>query len=342
MKLLKNCPLLFATAVVSVILSCLTFALKDELYGDYAEGYDSAKMPLFSVMMKGMADGVFPWDGIADIRAIDEKFLAGRQTADGTEKPVDETITAKEQETEIKPEPEVTKEPENTDVSGNDVSGNSDISGNDISGNSEEETYEFCEVTDDYFDDALFIGDSRTVGLSEYVDALDTRATFYSKVSLTIYTVLEKPFLKMEGRKGKLTVDEALSENQFGKIYIMLGLNEMGTGDLERFVNKYAEVIARIRELQPDAIIYIQGIMHVTGDKSDNDKIFNNPNINARNEALSQLANNQDIFYIDMNESVDDEDGNLIKELSFDDVHLKASAYERWHQYLLQHAIVKD
>ena len=89
-------------------------------------------------------------------------------------------------------------------------------------------------------------------------------------------------------------------------------------------------------------IIYIQGIMHVTADKSDVDKHFNNPNINERNEAISQLADNKTIFYIDMNESVDDEEGNLLKELSFDDVHLKASAYERWHQYLLQHAIVKE
>ena len=341
MKLLKYCPLLFATAVVSIILSCLTFALKDELYGDYAEGYDSAKMPFFSVMMKGMADGVFPWDGVADIRAIDEKFLAGRQSEEATETPTQETVTAKETE---QPQPVQETEPEETDISGNDVSGNSDISGNDISGNSEEEEegYEFCEVTDEYFEDAVFIGDSRTVGLSEYVEALDTRATFYSKVSLTIYTVLDKPFLKMEGKKGKITVDEALSENQFGKVYIMLGLNEMGTGNINTFIAKYSEVIARVRELQPDAIIYIQGIMHVTADKSDNDKLFNNPNINERNEALSQLANDEDIFYIDMNESVDDEDGNLIKELSFDGVHLKASAYERWHQYLLQHAIVKE
>ncbi|RKM58001.1 acylhydrolase [Butyrivibrio sp. X503] len=340
MKLLKYCPLLFATAVVSIILSCLTFALKDELYGDYAEGYDSAKMPFFSVMMKGMADGVFPWDGVADIRAIDEKFLAGRQSEETTETPTQETVTAKETE---EPQPVQETEPEETDISGNDVSGNSDISGNDISGNSEEEEgYEFCEVTDDYFEDAVFIGDSRTVGLSEYVEALDTKATFYSKVSLTIYTVLDKPFLKMEGKKGKITVDEALSENQFGKVYIMLGLNEMGTGNINTFITKYSEVIARIRELQPDAIIYIQGIMHVTADKSDNDKLFNNPNINERNEALSQLANDEDIFYIDMNESVDDEDGNLITEISFDGVHLKASAYERWHQYLLQHAIVKE
>ena len=161
-------------------------------------------------------------------------------------------------------------------------------------------------------------------------------------MSLSIHKVLEEDFLKDE-EGNKMTVDEALQNDEpYGKIYIMLGLNEIGTGTTETFVAKYAEVVARIRELQPDAIIYIQGIMHVTQNKSDNDKIFNNPTINERNEALSHLANNVDIFYIDMNEAVDDENGNLLEDLSTDDIHLKASAYERWHQYLLHHAIVKD
>ena len=152
---------------------------------------------------------------------------------------------------------------------------------------------------------------------------------------------MNKEFVKTEDGR-KITVDQALSEHQFAKIYIMLGLNEIGTGNTEYFCNKYKEVLDRIRELQPDAIIYIQGIMHVTAHKSDNDKHFNNTNINERNEALSQFADNKTIFYMDMNEAVDDENGNLIAELSFDDVHLKASSYQRWYEFLLNHGIVKE
>jgi lysophospholipase L1-like esterase len=122
----------------------------------------------------------------------------------------------------------------------------------------------------------------------------------------------------------------------------MLGLNEIGTGTPETFAEAYGEVIDQIRELQPDAIIYIQGIMHVTAHKSDNDKHFNNYNINRRNEEIAKFADNKTIFYIDMNEAVDDENGNLMDELTFDDVHLKASSYDRWYQYLLNHGIVRD
>ena len=89
-------------------------------------------------------------------------------------------------------------------------------------------------------------------------------------------------------------------------------------------------------------MIFIQGIMHVTEKKSSTDKYFNNANVDMRNEAISQLADNKTIFYMDMNEAVDDGNGNLDSSLTFDDVHLKASSYERWYEFLLDHGIVKD
>ncbi|MEE3494679.1 MAG: GDSL-type esterase/lipase family protein [Butyrivibrio sp.] len=308
MNCFKTCPLLAGIVMFSIIVSILSFILKGTLYSEYATDFDPAELPFFVLMAKGVSDGVMPWE------ALDKEKMAARNKAN--EEAANALLA---------------------DVSGNDVSAN------DVPEEEEEaEKYELVEVTDDYFTDALFIGDSRTVGLSEYCEGLDDKAKFYAKVSLSIHKVLEEDFLKDE-EGNKMTVDEALQNDEpYGKIYIMLGLNEIGTGTTETFVAKYAEVVARIRELQPDAIIYIQGIMHVTQNKSDNDKIFNNPTINERNEALSHLANNVDIFYIDMNEAVDDENGNLLEELSTDDIHLKASAYERWHQYLLHHAIVKD
>ncbi|MCR5671448.1 MAG: acylhydrolase, partial [Butyrivibrio sp.] len=130
-------------------------------------------------------------------------------------------------------------------------------------------------------------------------------------------------------------------QEQYSKIYIMLGLNEIGTGNEGYFAQAYVDVLHKIEDLQPDAIIYIQGIMHVTEAKSSNDKNFNNDRINLRNKVLSELADNRRVFYIDMNGEVDDGRGNLDSDLSFDDVHLKASAYERWHQFLLHNAIVR-
>ena len=324
MKILKKCPILVGIVVITIALSIVSFIFKDTVYAGYADKYESGDIPLLALALKGATDEVFPWSNASQEALLPQDMQPDEPDASTQqEESVTDTETPGDQ-----PEPE-----EAAYISGDDVSEDS------ISGDSEDITYEFTEVDDDYFTDALFIGDSRTVGLSEYCEPLDTRATFYAKISLTIFDVFKKEFIKTD--EGRIGLEEALTQNQYGKIYIMLGLNEIGTGDSEYFKNAYAEVIDKIRELQPDAIIYIQGIMHVTAHKSDVDKNFNNEKINVRNAAISELADNKNVFYIDMNEAVDDEEGNLEEGLSFDDIHLKASSYERWYEFLLHNAIVR-
>ena len=190
--------------------------------------------------------------------------------------------------------------------------------------------------------DALFIGDSRTVGLCEYAGMRD-RATFYAATSLTIYNVFESPKKVAQLDDGtKVTIEEALSQKQFKKIYIMLGINELGRGTTQSFFTVYADTVNRIRQLQPEAIIFVQGIMRVSGEKSRTDKVFNNAAINERNEALAAMANNQDIFYLEVNDAVCDANGDLVTEYTFDQIHLKAKYYQLWKNYLLGHGIVRD
>lgn len=201
-------------------------------------------------------------------------------------------------------------------------------------------TYSFQTVTEDYFDDAVFIGDSRTVGLFEY-GGIEERADFYAKISLTIYDALTEELAKDKETGKKITVEEALMQKEYGKVYLMLGINELGTGTTDTFMEEYEKVVARIRELQPNAIIYVQGIMKVTGKKDGEDDIFNNTNIEDKNRAIAKLADNRDIFYIDVNEVVCDGEGNLNAEYTIDEVHLKAKYYEIWKHFLLEHGIVR-
>ena len=104
----------------------------------------------------------------------------------------------------------------------------------------------------------------------------------------------------------------------------------------------YAASVARFRELQPNAVIFVQGIMKVAKEKSDSDAIFNNAGISERNERIAALADGIDIFYIDMNEAVCDEEGNLNAELTFDNIHLFGSKYGAWVDFLLSHGIMKN
>jgi hypothetical protein len=197
----------------------------------------------------------------------------------------------------------------------------------------------FTKVEDSYFDDAVFIGDSRMVGLSQYCPELDSRATFFAKKSLTIFNLQKDAWIDVENGP-KETIFEALSKISFSKVYIMVGINEIGRGTNDSYRDAYADVINRILEIQPDALIFINSTMHVTKEKSDGDELYNNGNINVRNAALFELVDNQHIFYLNVNDMLDDGEGNLDASLSGDGVHLKGSCYEPWHQYLLFNGIV--
>ena len=192
--------------------------------------------------------------------------------------------------------------------------------------------YPFVTVDESYFDDALFIGDSRTVGLHDYTD-LSEHADFLCKTSLTIYKVLEENF------KGMGTVEEVLKKKQYGKIYIMVGINELGRGTTEDFMAKYTEVVDTLHEWDPDARIIIQGIMKVSGKKDAEDKVFNNSNITGRNHAIATLTDNYHIFYIDMNEAVCDEEGNLNAEYTHDQIHLLGMYNDLWKDFLMTKGI---
>ncbi|CBK75645.1 hypothetical protein CIY_31480 [Butyrivibrio fibrisolvens 16/4] len=197
----------------------------------------------------------------------------------------------------------------------------------------------YTPVDDSYFDDAVFIGDSRMVGLSQYCEALDSRATFFAKKSLTIYNIQNDAWIETENGP-KETIFEALSKISFSKVYIMVGINEIGRGTNEGYHDAYEDVINRILQIQPDALIFINSTMHVTKERGEDDPVYNNGNINVRNAALFDLVDRQHIFFLNINDVVDDEEGNLDASLTGDGVHLKGSCYEPWHQYLLNNGIV--
>ena len=196
----------------------------------------------------------------------------------------------------------------------------------------------YHSVDDSYFDDAVFIGDSRTVGMYEY-SGLEETSTFYASTGLTIYKMFDSAIVSVPGQKKKITVEEALSEKQFAKIYLMIGINEMGTGTVESFMKTYGEAVQHLRELQPDAIIYLQAIMKVTTERSEQGDYITNEGIDARNEEIAKLADDKTIFYLDVNPYICDETGGMVASYTYDGVHLKARYIPIWLDFLKEHAI---
>lgn len=195
----------------------------------------------------------------------------------------------------------------------------------------------FSEVPDEYFRDALFIGDSRTVGLKMYAPI--EGATYFASVGLDVYEI-EDTEVEVD-EVGLITLTDLLKKNKYGKIYIMLGINELGF-DYNTNLVKYKKLIDSIRKLQPETIIFIEANLRVGPDKSNNDATTNNANIDRFNEAISKFANNIDSVYIDVNPIFDDGYGNLNPESTGDDVHLYANYYTDWVNWFKTVGVVTD
>ena len=198
-----------------------------------------------------------------------------------------------------------------------------------------ETDYPYIKVNKSYFDDALFIGDSRIEGLALY-SGLDN-AQFAYMEGLTTFGLMSEKI----AANGTATLTDLLSSQTFKKIYIMLGINEAGY-NTDSYVSSYMDAVSQIQALQPDAVIFMMGCMHVSSDYSDTHDIVNNDNIDEKNGAIAAYADGIKLFYLDMNTVVDDGKGGLIKDYTWDDIHLQAQYYSVWEDYLYSHGLKDD
>ena len=186
---------------------------------------------------------------------------------------------------------------------------------------------------EDYFSDALFLGDSRTVGF--YLYARIPGATYFARTSMNVYNAFDK---KVSETSDTASYDlaELLTKKKFGKIYILLGINEIGYS-YTSIVSNYSKIIDYIKQYQPDAKIIIQSNMHVTKKKSDtNPNTFSNTRIDELNRRLSQLADNKKVFYLGFEKIFDGADGAMSSEYSGDGIHLYGKCYKLWRDWMLE------
>lgn len=186
---------------------------------------------------------------------------------------------------------------------------------------------------DSYFDDALFIGDSRMVGIDEYGDI--DNADYFCSVGLASYKIDKED---IDG----LTFSEMLSSKTYGKIYIMAGINEAGNY-LPSTEKAFKSMIDEIRAAQPDAPIYLMANLQVTTSKSSEGYITNDM-INNLNTSLKMIAGEygERVYYLDINDSFELSDGTLNPDITGDGVHIYAKYYLEWCQAIRDNTVVYD
>ena len=287
-------------AVFWVAMSLAGFLGQNTVYAGYS--VDVRTTPYFVLVLQGIHDHIFPWSGSADDNL---EPIAVQQYPK-------EHIRMTEPGQEAAP---------------------SDISEQEAEPGPEKKTFQ--EVGDDYFDDAVFIGDSRTEGMILNTGLWNTTAYVYK--GLMVNTVFTKPVVNINGEK--IPVMDALKSTNFSKVYIMLGINETGWAYSPVFQEKYKDIIDAVQEINPDAFIYIQGIIPVSDKVSSEHPYITNSKIAEYNRLLQELAEEKEVYFIDTKNAVMSTNGALPEDAATDGIHLVNVYCQKWLDYLKTHTV---
>ena len=193
-------------------------------------------------------------------------------------------------------------------------------------------------VTSSYFDDAVFIGDSLTVGIKHY-DVMSNTTVFAATG-----VGLENIFTKQAIKQGEttLTILDALSRHSAKKVYIMLGANSL-MSNFDHLIKQYGLLIDEVlKRTNDDTIIYVQSVLPI------NEPLFHvkyapntttNADIDRFNEKLCALAAEKGVYYLDVASAFKDENNAMPESNTPDGMHIISSQYVVWFDYLKTHAL---
>ena len=181
---------------------------------------------------------------------------------------------------------------------------------------------------DSFFADAAILGNSLVDGLRMY-SKLKT-ADFYCGTSMSVYTAMNNKTVRLKNGTYGTQLD-AMAQKRYGKVYIELGINEIG-GSVDTFIKNYRAMLDKIRAAQPNADIYIMAITP-TG-RARIGTSYNRDRVKMYNAALYRLAADWGCWYLDDFTPLADSSGYLPNASTWDGVHLYAAKYADWENII--------
>ena len=181
---------------------------------------------------------------------------------------------------------------------------------------------------DSFFANTAILGNSLIDGLRMYAK-LKT-VDFYCGTSMSVKSAMNsKKVLLKSGAYG--TQLDAMAQKQYDKVYIELGINEIG-GSLDSFIQLYGTMIDKIKDSQPKADIYIMAITPTSRAKVNTS--FNRDRVIMYNNALYKLAGERECYYLDVFTPLADSEGYLPKADTWDGVHFVKAKYADWEEII--------
>ncbi|WP_271814240.1 GDSL-type esterase/lipase family protein [Clostridium beijerinckii] len=135
------------------------------------------------------------------------------------------------------------------------------------------------------------------------------------------------------------SMEQCIFELEPSKIFINIGTNDMNTENYkeEKLIRNYDKILTNINERLPNCKVYIMAYYPVNADadfpgvdKEFKERMFKtrtNDVILKANEAVKELAKRHNYEFINVNNGLIDEEGNLKEEFSIEGIHMWPDAY---------------
>jgi|GEM_PF-111523 len=191
-----------------------------------------------------------------------------------------------------------------------------------------------------YFDDATFIGDSLTQGISLYNGNTFPGSDIAAWKGCSPMTLLDRQMTQPDGT----TVDalDYIVSTAPAKVYLLLGSNALTSQTDEVILKYYEKFLDALGERLPGVMIYIQSIPTVVREeeaaRAKKGQDFSRERINGINDQLAKMAYVRGIYFINLQEALCTDDGYLNPDYNGGDgLHLNAAGYRAWRDYLITH-----
>ncbi|MDR2909397.1 MAG: GDSL-type esterase/lipase family protein [Oscillospiraceae bacterium] len=193
-----------------------------------------------------------------------------------------------------------------------------------------------AQVELSYFDDAVFFGDSVSTGLEGY--HIVDNAACYAAVGVSPHTALTVEYIGASVADKKTLLEAAKEAGDRGKVYIMLGGNGLWQ-EKDAFIADYGAFLDAVIKQYPNATVYIQSMTPVGINVGETYVNISREKVIEYNAAIAELSAKYNLPFLNLFETLMDEEGYLPEEVSPDGLHLTPEYYYRWLDYLRTHTV---
>lgn len=201
-------------------------------------------------------------------------------------------------------------------------------------------------VPANWFDDAVFIGDSVSVGLETYQNSTKAlgKATMLCSVSFNAINALlpvSATSLHPKYKGVKRLLEDNVKACGAKNVYIMLGMNGL-TYPVDYTMERTERMVDNILKKNPNVNIIMQSVTPITNNSYLISKYgYSNSRINQFNERIKKLCAKREWYYIDVGSALKDSSGALRTDFCSDNysmgIHVTSKACAAWVEYLKTH-----